>query len=220
MGNLEKHDDDLNSAALENLYGAVSHVIETAQSSARTAINYSMVRSNYEIGRLLVEGEQEGTARAKYGSRVIEKLSARLTEKYGRGCSVENLRLMRRVFLVYSKDKISQSASTESRESPLSKGQVEQSKITQDTFFISSEQTLLSWSHYVMPMRIDDPNERRFYEIEARKNQWGLKELQRQFNSSLCERLALSQDKKALPSLLMPSPRDGHARPHTSSHAT
>ena len=126
-----------------------------------------MVYTYYEIGRYIVEDEQNGQNRAEYGKSVLKKLSAYLTPKFGKGFSVDNLQNMRNFYLCYSKYE------TLSRNSVFT----------------------LSWSHYLKLMRISNPEERRFYEIEATENKWSLRELERQFNSSLYERLALSRNK-------------------------
>ncbi len=118
----------------------------------------------FEIGRLIVEEEQNGKSKAEYGQNLIRELSQKLTTEFGKGFSTTNLKQMRTFYLTYSKG---QTASDEFR---------------------------LSWSHYLMLMRIDNVEERRFYEIETAENSWSLRELQRQFDSALYERLALSRD--------------------------
>ena len=110
----------------------------------------------------------------------MERLSERLTQEFGRGFSVENLKLMRRFFKVYAEDQIGQTLFTEFGPHPTTS--------TGRPFF-------LSWSHYLMLMRIKNPDERRFYEIEAVKGDWSLSELNRQFASALYERLVLSRNK-------------------------
>lgn len=111
-----------------------------------------------------MEEEQNGKSKAEYGQNLIRELSQKLTTEFGKGFSTTNLKQMRTFYLTYSKG---QTASDEFR---------------------------LSWSHYLMLMRIDNVEERRFYEIETAENSWSLRELQRQFDSALYERLALSRD--------------------------
>lgn len=117
---------------------------------------------------MIVEEEQQGKERAAYGEQLVDGLSQRLTHEFGKGFSSTNIKQMRSFYLTYSK-----------------------SQTVSDDFE-------LSWSHYLFLMRIDDENERRFYEIEAFNSSWSLRELQRQYNSALYARLALSRDKKKI----------------------
>ncbi len=158
----------------------VSEVLEKAKQNAKTAVNLSMVYAYYEIGRMIVEEEQHGENRAAYGKQLLKELSAYLTSAFGKGYSAENLKLMRRFYNVYSKDQIGETVFTQFENLP--------SVSTGRKFY-------LSWSHYLKLMRIDNVDERHFYEIEAVKNDWSLSELKRQYDSSLYERLALSTDK-------------------------
>lgn len=152
------------------LYARIADLLQVARQSVTQAVNRAMVVTYFEIGRMVVEDEQEGRERADYGKQVLDDLSADLTRSFGRGFSVVNLRQMRAFYLAYS---IQQTASA--------KFQLPDFK--------------LSWSHYLKLMRIENPGERSFYEIECAANRWSLKELQRQFDSALYERLALSRDK-------------------------
>lgn len=158
----------------------VSAVLENARRNVSTAVNLAMVYSYYEIGRMIVEEEQLGKNRAAYGKQILKELSSYLTNRFGRGFSETNLRQMRSFYCIYSQDQIQQMASAEFKELPA----VE-----------TGRRFYLSWSHYLVLMRMDDVNERHFYEIEAVKNDWSLAELKRQFNSALYQRLALSREK-------------------------
>ena len=142
-----------------------------------------MVYSYYEVGRMIVEEEQNGEQRAEYGKAILKELSKRLTESLGKGFSVENLKLMRRFYVVYSKDQIGQKVSTQFENLPVTR---------------EGRKFFLSFSHYVFLMRIPNIDERHFYEIEAAHNGWGIKELERQYDSALYERLALSRDKEGI----------------------
>ncbi len=166
----------LNQSFLES----VSEVLEQARKKVKTAVNLAMVYAYYEIGRMIVEEEQHGQNRAAYGKQILQELSKYLMEKYGKGFSTTNLRQMRNFYMVYSKDQIQQTLSAESE------------NLTETS---TGRQFYLSWSHYLMLMRIDDADERHFYEIESVKNDWSLRELQRQFDSALYHRLLLSTDK-------------------------
>ena len=139
-----------------------------------------MVYAYFEIGRMIMEEEQHGDNRASYGKQILRELSAYLTSIFGNGFSQTNLKQMRQFYMVYSKDQISQTLSDQFANLPATS--------TGRKFF-------LSWSHYLKLMRIVDVEERHFYEIEAVKNDWSLRELKRQYDSALYHRLLLSTDK-------------------------
>ena len=84
----------------------VSEILEKAKQNAKTAVNLSMVYAYYEIGRMIVEEEQQGENRAAYGKQLLKELSAYLTSAFGKGYSMDNLKLMRRFYNVYSNDQI------------------------------------------------------------------------------------------------------------------
>lgn len=172
----KNENSSINHSFLEN----VSEVLARARKNAKTAINLAMVYAYYEIGRMIVEEEQHGENRAAYGKQILQELSKYLSEKYGKGFSTTNLKQMRQFYMVYSQDQISQTLSDQFENLPVVS--------TGRKFF-------LSWSHYLKLMRIDNIDERHFYEIESIKNDWSLSELKRQYGSALYERLALSRDK-------------------------
>ncbi len=161
----------------QRFLGNVSEVLAQARRNAKTAVNLSMVYAYYEIGRMIVEEEQHGQNRAAYGKQILQELSKYLNEKFGKGFSTTNLKQMRQFYIAYSQDQIGQTPSDQFENLP--------SVSTGRKFY-------LSWSHYLKLMRIDNIDERHFYEIESVKNDWSLTELKRQYNSSLYERLALS----------------------------
>ena len=166
----------INQSFLEN----VSEVLAQARKNAKTAVNLAMVYAYYEIGRMIVEEEQHGQNRAAYGKQILQELSKYLSEKYGKGYSAENLKLMRRFYNVYLHDQIGETVFTQFENLPA---------------VSTGRKFYLSWSHYLKLMRIDNVDERHFYEIESVKNDWSLAELKRQYGSSLYERLALSTNK-------------------------
>lgn len=166
----------INPKFLEN----ISEVLVQARKNAKTAVNLSMVYAYYEIGRMIVEEEQRGEQRAAYGTQLLKELSTYLTKNYGKGFSVANLKNVRQFYKVYSKDQIGETVFSQFENLPT---------------VSSGRKFYLSWSHYLKLMRIDNIDERHFYEIESIKNDWSLSELKRQYNTSLYERLALSTDK-------------------------
>ncbi|MCI6921257.1 MAG: PDDEXK nuclease domain-containing protein [Lachnospiraceae bacterium] len=158
----------------------VSEVLENARKNVKTAVNLSMVYAYYEIGRMIVEEEQHGQNRAAYGKQIVQELSNYLAEKFGKGFSTTNLKQMRQFYIIYSQDQISQTLSDQFENLPAVN---------------TGRKFYLSWSHYLKLMRIDNADERHFYEIESVRNDWSLSELKRQYDSSLYERLALSTNK-------------------------
>lgn len=158
----------------------ILELLMQSKKNVKTAVNTAMVYTYYEIGRRIVEEEQHGNGRADYGKHLLKELSEYLTENFGKGFSLTNLKQMRQFFMVYSQDQIGQTLSDQFETLP--------SVSTGRKFY-------LSWSHYLKLMRISNVDERHFYEIEAAKNDWSLSELNRQFDSSLYERLVLSTDK-------------------------
>ncbi len=149
----------------------IKTLLHSARSRAYQSINEIMTKTYFEVGRRIVEEEQKGKSRADYGKELLKNLSIELTKEFGKGFSVANLKNMRQFYLAF---KNRQTASSEFK---------------------------LSYSHYIFLSRIKNDDERNFYEIEAIKNGWSLRELRRQFDSALYERLALSKDKEKVKEL-------------------
>ena len=190
------------SVNTDALFNKVSAIIEEGRKYVSTAINLAEVYSKYQIGMYIVEEEQAGNKRAGYGKQVLLNLSERLTEKYGDGWSVEQLTLIRKFYTVYSN---SVNADYEIQNTDLEITESAPVKIVNTVYQIqnlpksidpsSMPRFTLSWSHYIVLMRIKNEEERQFYEIEALREHWSVRHLQRQYASSLYERLALSRDK-------------------------
>lgn len=190
------------SVNTDALFNKVSAIIEEGRKYVSTAINLAEVYSKYQIGMYIVEEEQAGNKRAGYGKQVLVNLSERLTEKYGDGWSVEQLTLIRKFYTVYSN---SVNADYEIQNTDLEITESAPVKIVNTVYQIqnlpksidpsSMPRFTLSWSHYIVLMRIKNEEERQFYEIEALREHWSVRHLQRQYASSLYERLALSRDK-------------------------
>lgn len=160
--------------ATNQLAQRISELLTEARGRIVQSVNHTMVLTYYEIGRMIVHEEQNGNERADYGKQLIKTLSIKLTVDFGKGFSQRNLEQMRQFYLVYSKAQ-TLSAGFENHNKPVRKFQ-------------------LSWSHYLKLMRIEDVNERNFYEIESYKNNWSLRELERQYNTALYTRLSLSRN--------------------------
>lgn len=173
------------------LYDNVVALLENARKKVILSVNTTMTLTYFEIGRLIVEHEQQGMERAEYGKAVLKELPQKLTQKIGKGFSVENLDRMRFFYKTYA----FQNSST-----PLTKSERLAEKksfltLRTKTGELQHPEFKLSWSHYLKLMRIENPEERKFYEIESIQNNWSLRELRRQFDSSLYERLSLSRNK-------------------------
>lgn len=186
-----------------NFYSQVVDLLQSARSKVIRTVNQTMVLTYFEIGRMLIEEEQGGKERAEYGKQVIKRLSDVLTKEFGKGFSERNIEQMRQFYLVYA---IPQTVSAESTSQTTSKG-------------LQQDELVLSWSHYLKLMRIDDENERRFYQIESFKNNWSVRELQRQYDSALYTRLALSRNKEKVKELsvkgwLLEKPKDAIKDPY------
>ncbi len=169
-------------------YDKVAEILKNARKNVIQTVNKTMVYTYFEIGRIIVEEEQKGETRAEYGKKILKGLSERLYNEFGRGFSVDNLENMRRFYSAYSIPKKTSRRSIDEKSETVS-------RISYDNNF------QLSWSHYLFLLKIDNSDERKFYEIEAYKNNWSLRELQRLFDSALYERLVLSRDKKAVKEL-------------------
>jgi predicted nuclease of restriction endonuclease-like (RecB) superfamily len=186
------------------LIAEIRTVVLAARSAVARQVNLLHVMTNFEIGWRIVEHEQGGAARAAYGKAVLEQVSAELTAEFGRGFSVENLRLFRKFYLTYrDRITISQTASTISVQglsaggaeiSQTPSGESGRARPGQPPFRVA-------WSHYAFLIGVRDPAERAFYELEAAGGGWSIQELRRQFDSSLYERLALSRDKAGVRAL-------------------
>lgn len=179
----------------DSLFEHVSKLIDEARKHLKTTIDTTMVYTYYGVGKYIVEDEQQGETRAAYGKTVLKRLSVRLTEKYGKGWSYSNLRQIRQFYMVYSDltDSVCQIHDRNDRQC-LSNSQATKLHQLEKGNTVAPKFTL-SWSHYLILMRIANQNERNFYEIECYKQNWSVRQLQRQYTSSLYERLALSRNK-------------------------
>lgn len=187
----------------ESLFERISALIEEARKRVVTTVNIAEVYTKYSIGQYIVEDEQKGEYRAQYGKQVLKNLSERLTERFGDGWSYSNLRQIRQFYLVYGNltDSVCQ---IENDKHCLSNCDTDAPQLEQhclpNSQMVRGERVnelkfTLSWSHYLILMRIESPDARSFYEIECTQQQWSVRQLSRQVGSSLYERLALSRNK-------------------------
>ncbi|GHU38697.1 hypothetical protein FACS1894190_00860 [Spirochaetia bacterium] len=186
-------------------FDSIARLIEQARKYVGRTADLTMCVTYFEIGRMIKEEEQGGESRAKYGKKLLTELSAYLGDKFGKGFSETNLKNFRKFYQIYAPS-IQQMASAESESSALAPIRQILSAESERSTLVPIRQTLsaglnpfkLGWSHYQILMRIENEQERRFYEIEAAKEQWSVKQLSRQVGSSLYERLALSRDKEGV----------------------
>jgi predicted nuclease of restriction endonuclease-like (RecB) superfamily len=197
------------------MYERVRQILDSARSNAARSVNTTQVVANWLIGREIVEEEQAGQKRAGYGEALLQELSMRLAADFGNGYSAQNLRFIRQLYLTYPRllgdSKICYAPRSEFIESDSAKGrgichavrselkvQAISDAMRRKSWKPGTLHPNLSWTHYRTLLRVDKAEARAFYEIEAIKNNWAARELERQINSLLYQRLALSRDKKGL----------------------
>ena len=186
------------------LFQQVVVLLQDARQQVLRTVNSTMTYTYFEIGRMIVDEEQNGKERAAYGKQVLKGLSEQLTNEFGKGFSLRNLEQIRRFYLIYSKSETllrilniqnTQTLSAELK-SPNTQTLIAEFKNIDFQTLISFFK--LTWSHYIFLMRIDDEKERSFYEIESEKYNWSVRELKRQYDSALYTRLSLSRDKEGI----------------------
>lgn len=191
--------------SLNHIISEIRGILTNARSVAYYEINRLTLLTNFEIGRIIVTNEQKGNNRAPYGKETLKLISSELTAEFGKGFSVDNLQLMRSFFLEYN-DRILEQGSTiyETLSRKLEKMQKDEKSETLSHILqrFDNNPFKLSWSHYVELIKMDR-DERDFYELESIKNNWSIRELRRQYNSSLFERVALSKEKEEVKRLMM-----------------
>ncbi|MCA4075890.1 PDDEXK nuclease domain-containing protein [Pseudomonas kurunegalensis] len=183
-------------AGYAGIHGGIVELLDAARQAAARSVNAMMTASYWEIGRRIVEAEQKGRRRAGYGEQLMERLSADLTARFGRGFGVNNLESMRRFYLAYPQPEISQTLSGKlGNESPPEKSQTVSGKLSLSEL---AQVFTLPWSAYVRLLSVKDDHARRFYETEALRGGWSVRQLDRQIGSQFYERTALSKDKAVM----------------------
>ncbi len=193
------------SPKVSNVYDRVRQILDSARQRAARSVNTTQVVANWLIGQEIIEEEQKGRAKAGYGDRLLRELSARLKKDFGNGYSVDNLELFRRFYQTYP-DLISDALRRKLAAGEISDAGRRKSAAEGDLPVLVAAESWqpgrlhpnLSWTHYRKLVRIEQPQVRAFYEIESLKNHWVARELERQVDSLLYERLAKSRDKAGL----------------------
>ena len=169
------------------VFGDVSKIIDAARESAARSVNAAMTAAYWLIGRRIVEFEQSGEERAEYGAALIERLTEDLTARFGRGFSLQNIYNMRLFYLSYQPDRILQTLS---------------GKFNPPSVEVGIDDLLaafpLPWSAYVRLLSVRNESARQFYETEALRGGWSVRQLDRQIGSRFYERTALSKNSAAM----------------------
>ncbi len=182
------------------VYERIREILQSAKVAVSRSVNTTQVVANWLIGREIVEEDQRGKRRAEYGEKLLAVVSELLKAEFGAGYSVPNLRNMRQFYQVFPA-LLSASEIRYALRSESTKGGVIIGDAATDANRSWQPGQLhpnLSWTHYRTLLRVDNADARAFYQIEAVENRWSARELERQINSLLHERLALSKDKKGL----------------------
>jgi len=189
---------DLGSAEEQQLYDRVAAILDQARTQVARTINTAMVHGDWLVGREIVEVEQRGDARAGYGVQLLEGLAARLTARFGRAFGVATLRRMRAFYVAYPKGSAFQGVAggRRIRSTPLIESEREHrsAPLTESELPHSAFPPILSWSHYLALLRVQNEQARAFYEIEAAREAWSVRELERQIAALLFERLAANRN--------------------------
>ena len=205
-----RHSALTHDAPYQAVFGDVSKIIDAARESASRSVNAAMTAAYWLIGRRIVESEQSGEERAEYGAALIERLAQDLTGQFGRGFSLQNLYRMRLFYLAFPPDRILSTPSGKSapphRRRILSTPSGEFESPSVDDLLTAFP---LPWSAYVRLLSVGDESAREFYETEALRGGWSVRQLDRQIGSQFYKRTALSRNKAAmLTSGSTPRPED------------
>ena len=193
MNEIEKNNQMIEARA-EQLAERIEALVVEARKKIASTANVAMVYTYFEVGRYIIEDEQGGKVRAEYGKGVLKRVSERLTERLGKGWSVDTLENARNFYNIYAKSEpvVRKSDVSIKKSEPV----VRNLETTENrNQWLRNQRFTLPWSHYQILTHVKDSDARSFYEIEAFKQQWSKRQLQRQIGSGLYERLALSRDK-------------------------
>ncbi|HRO42613.1 MAG TPA: PDDEXK nuclease domain-containing protein [Flavipsychrobacter sp.] len=185
----------LSKATYNKLLKRIGTTVESGRAEALSLLNQQMLFTYWQIGQHIVEYEQQGNIRAEYGGTLLHDLAKDLSIRLGKGFSRSNIYMMRQFFILFPKFQTSGKSSLQKR---LTSGKISVQKI--------QTSGKLSWSHYCELISVSDNKARSFYKKQCEKENWSVRELKRQINASLFERLAFSKDKKGILQLA----RNGH----------
>lgn len=210
MNENSKNNDkqQLTASNSDGLFERVVTILERARTQVVHAVNSAMVIAYWLIGREIVQELQVGDERAAYGKRVLAELSERLLKRYGKGFSVTNLRYFRLFYQTYAErlpeirhkpcDELLQAYGNHPKHHKACDVLDDLSLAVEKSQHIQGFSPALSWSHYRTLTKVENKNERLFYEIEAEKEGWSVPVLERQIHSFLFARLLKSRDKNGV----------------------
>jgi predicted nuclease of restriction endonuclease-like (RecB) superfamily len=178
----------------DNIRTGIVELLKAARSAAARNVNSIMTATYWEIGRRIVIFEQGGEHRAEYGEQLVEQLARDLTQQFGRGFGRANLGQMRAFYLAWPEQKISQTLSGKS----INAIKISAIDNISSTVSALASRFALPWSAYVRLLSVKRPEARSFYEAEALRSGWSVRQLDRQINSQFYERIALSKNKAAM----------------------
>jgi predicted nuclease of restriction endonuclease-like (RecB) superfamily len=190
--------NDIERNNQEAFYHRICDILTAARTGVARTVNTAQVLSNWLIGREIVEAEQQGKYRADYGENLLKNLAQQLKQDFGAGYSYSNLKYIRQFYLVFPQLLAAEEIGHAVRDQSLSGSNIAGLSNPNPSWQPGQLHPNLSWTHYRTLMRVEQPEARAFYEIEALKNNWSARELERQINSFLFERLAKSLDKEGL----------------------
>jgi predicted nuclease of restriction endonuclease-like (RecB) superfamily len=191
--------------AYGGLIGEIGELLEVARRTAVRAVNSLMTATYWEVGRRIVEFEQQGKRRAGYGEELLKRVSVDLSERFGRGFGLRNIIQMRAFYLGFSEIVQTASAQLGAGEMPEVPSVISPQVL--DQFSTTSHKTTLAalayafplpWSHYVLLLKVHSLEARDFYHTEALRGGWSVRQLDRQMNSLFYERAALSKNKASM----------------------
>lgn len=157
----------MSSELSPHFFQEIRDILSSARKKAFQSVNLAMVQAYWSIGQRIVEEEQNGEAKAKYGSFLIKELSKQLTQEFGKGFSVRNLKYFRQFYVNFPDFQIGHTLYAQ-----------------------------LSWSHYKLLLRVNDPNARKYYMEESVQNTWSVRTLDRNISTQYYQRLLQSPEKE------------------------
>ncbi|MBM4377769.1 MAG: DUF1016 family protein [Deltaproteobacteria bacterium] len=187
---------ELSPAQEEHLYGRIASILDEARTRVARSINTAMVHAYWLVGREIVEVEQHGAERAAYGEGLMKRVAARLSAKFGKGFSLASLKRMKQFYLAFPQGSALSAAAGGKGSTALSlSGEADGGEKGATALSLSQDASprfppSLAWSHYLVLLRVGRPEARAFYEIEAARESWSVRELERQVGSLLFDRLA------------------------------
>jgi predicted nuclease of restriction endonuclease-like (RecB) superfamily len=193
---------ELQPAPEEHLYERIASILDEARSRVARSINTAMVHAYWLIGREIVEVEQHGADRAGYGEGLMKRVATRLSAKFGKGFSLASLKRMKQFYLAFPRGSALVGEGDGKGSTPLSlSAEADGAEKGSAALSLSPGASLLfpptlAWSHYLVLLRVTRPEARSFYEIEAARESWSVRELERQAGALLFDRLAKNKTPK------------------------